>query len=472
MHVIVLIEENKDVVPPEKPEGSQYNLDEEAERYINDLEQELQFTRENLQATIEELETSNEELQATNEELLASNEELQSTNEELQSTNEELHTVNIEYQNKIMELTESNNDIENLLTSSHVGKLLLDENCEVRRFSSYVQKVIKILDSDIGRPLTHLTHELLDIDLVKYVQQVMEKKVLIEKEVVSRAGAWYLMRIHPYEISPEMYSGTVLTFIDITEQKNNMAVIEKKVRQLEDAQQLSGIGVWELDINEKKLSWSENVYNIFEVERGSLDLTYDAFINLVHPDDREEVNQLYMDSVAKKKPYTVTHRLQLEDGRIKYVNEFCRTEYNENGEPLVSVGIVQDITEHKVMVQQLTESEQRYRSLFDTISSGVAVYKAIEDGEDFEIVDFNNYAQQIEKVTKEEVVGKRVTEVFPGIKQYGLLDVFKRVWSTGDSETLPASTYEDEKIQSMRENRVYKLPTGDIVALYNIVPDI
>ena len=468
---VVLIEELKDEPPKEKPEAGQYNFDEEAEDYIHDLEQELQFTRENLQATIEELETSNEELQATNEELLASNEELQSTNEELQSTNEELHTVNVEYQNKIMELTESNNDIENLLTSTQVGKLLLDENYEVRRFSKFVQKIIRILDSDVGRPLTHLTHSLVDIDLVEDVKQVMSSKTSIEKEVNTQEGDWYLMRILPYEIGPNVYSGTALSFVDITPQKENQAAFEKKVRQLEDAQKLSGIGVWELKINDNELIWSDNVYDIFEVDKNSFDVSYEAFLKLVHPEDREKVNQLYTDSVKKKTSYTVTHRLHFDDGRVKYVNEYCRTEYDQNGNPAVSVGVVQDITEYKSMVQKCKENEQRYRSLFDTIFSGVAVYKAVENGKDFEFLDLNSFAEKIENIKKEDVIGKRLTTVFPGVEEFGLLDVLKRVWETGKPENHPAALYKDDRMQSWRENQIYRLSTGDIVTVYNTVSD-
>ncbi|MBF0201590.1 MAG: chemotaxis protein CheR, partial [Desulfamplus sp.] len=125
-----------------------YDIDKDIQQRIKDLEIELQFSKENLQATIEELETSNEELQATNEELLASNEELQSTNEELQSTNEELFTVNSEYQNKITELTEMNNDVENLLSSSGINILILDENCEIRKYSPEITGIFNILEKD------------------------------------------------------------------------------------------------------------------------------------------------------------------------------------------------------------------------------------------------------------------------------------------------------------------------------------
>ncbi|PIE63227.1 MAG: chemotaxis protein CheR, partial [Desulfobacterales bacterium] len=134
-----------------------YNIGEEAQLRISDLEQELQFTRENLQSTVEELETSNEELQATNEELLASNEELQSTNEELQSVNEELFTVNTEYQEKITELTQLNSDMENLLESTNLATLFLDEQLCIRKFTPRIKNYFKILDNDIGRPLSHIS---------------------------------------------------------------------------------------------------------------------------------------------------------------------------------------------------------------------------------------------------------------------------------------------------------------------------
>ncbi|MEI2782769.1 MAG: PAS domain-containing protein [Candidatus Competibacter sp.] len=150
--------------PNWSPAGQSYDLSKAAEERLRDLEQDLQFTHENLQATIEELETSNEELQATNEELLASNEELQSTNEELQSTNEELFTVNTEYQSKIIELTELNNDVENLLGATQIGHLLLDENLEVRRFSPRIAEIFKLLESDVGRPITHISHYLANCD--------------------------------------------------------------------------------------------------------------------------------------------------------------------------------------------------------------------------------------------------------------------------------------------------------------------
>ncbi|MBV5340963.1 MAG: PAS domain-containing protein, partial [Deltaproteobacteria bacterium] len=196
-----------------------FDLSTEAEERLRDLEQELQFTRENLQATIEELETSNEELQATNEELLSSNEELQSTNEELQSTNEELFTVNAEYQSKIIELTELHNDVDNLLSATQIGNLLLDENLEVRRFSKKTTEIFKLLDADVGRPITHISHFLADCDPVRIIRDVQQSSRPAELEVQTHSGQWLLMRVVPYIIGPKTFSGTVISFVDISDFK-------------------------------------------------------------------------------------------------------------------------------------------------------------------------------------------------------------------------------------------------------------
>jgi len=217
--VAVFIDETKRELSESKQVVQSYDLSKEAEDRLHDLEQELQFTRENLQATIEELETSNEELQATNEELLASNEELQSTNEELQSTNEELFTVNAEYQSKIIELTELHNDVDNLLSATQIGNLLLDENMEVRRFSKRTTEIFKLLDSDVGRPITHISHYLVNVDPIKVVRDVQHSNRQVEMEVQTHLGQYLIMRVVPYVIGPKAFSGTILSFVDISELK-------------------------------------------------------------------------------------------------------------------------------------------------------------------------------------------------------------------------------------------------------------
>ncbi|MDD4307985.1 MAG: PAS domain S-box protein, partial [Thermoplasmata archaeon] len=130
-----------------------------------------------------------------------------------------------------------------------------------------------------------------------------------------------------------------------------------------------------------------------------------------------------------------------------------------------------DITERKKIQKTLEDSESRYRELANGISSGLAVYRTDDNGKTFKFVDFNRSAEKIEGLKKSKVIGRNVTEVFPGIKEMGLLDVFKRVWKTGHSEHFPISLYKDKQITGWRENYVYKLPSGEIASVYDDVTE-
>jgi PAS domain S-box-containing protein len=118
---------------------------------------------------------------------------------------------------------------------------------------------------------------------------------------------------------------------------------------------------------------------------------------------------------------------------------------------------------------ELKEHQAKFKALFDNVCSGVAIYEARNDGEEFVFVDFNPAAEEIDHIKKEELIGKSVTEVFPGVKEFGLFDVFQRVFKTGTPEHHPVSVYKDERIAGWRENYVYRLPSGQVVAIYDDV---
>lgn len=123
-------------------------------------------------------------------------------------------------------------------------------------------------------------------------------------------------------------------------------------------------------------------------------------------------------------------------------------------------------TEKQELKYSLKENLEKYKALCDNISNGVALYKAINNGDDFIIVDFNLAAAKIENIPQEDVIGKTVLEVFPGVKEFGIFEVFQRVWKTGAPEHYPVKLYKDGRICGWRENYVYKLPSGEIVAVY------
>jgi PAS domain S-box-containing protein len=128
---------------------------------------------------------------------------------------------------------------------------------------------------------------------------------------------------------------------------------------------------------------------------------------------------------------------------------------------------IRTAAERRAAEKAFKENENRYRSLVDNMHDCVAVYRAVDNGEDFVIIDFNHAAEKTEQVQREAVTGHRVTEVFPGVKEFGILDVFRRVWRTGSPESFPVSLYKDNRISGWRDNFVYKLPSGEIVASYS-----
>ena len=194
-------------------------------KVINEeLEKELQHTKEHLQTIIEEMETSQEELKSANEELQSTNEELQSTNEEmvtskeeLQSLNEELITLNAELQSKNGALSETSDDLKNLLDSTQIATLFLDNNLKIKRFTPYVTKIISLIQSDMGRPITDIVSNLQYDDLVTDVNEVLETLVSKETQVQTRDGGSYRLHIVPYRTVDNAIDGVVITFTDVTD---------------------------------------------------------------------------------------------------------------------------------------------------------------------------------------------------------------------------------------------------------------
>ncbi len=189
---------------------------EELRRKYEQARMEAQTTREEMQTSQEELRSTNEEQQSTNEELQSTNEELTTSKEEMQSLNEELQTVNSELQVKVDELSRSNNDMKNLLNSTDIATLFLDNNLNVRRFTTQAAKIIKLIPGDVGRPITDLASDLLYPELTADAREVLRKLGFLEKPIRARDGRWFTVRIMPYRTLDDRIDGVVITFTDIT----------------------------------------------------------------------------------------------------------------------------------------------------------------------------------------------------------------------------------------------------------------
>lgn len=200
---------------------------------LQQAHEDLQTTREEMQSSQEELKSTNEELQSTNEELQSTNEELTTSKEEMQSMNEELQTVNHELQAKLDELSRASDDMKNLLNSTNIATLFLDGELRVRRFTTQAAQIIKLIPGDAGRPVTDLATELDYPGLADDTREVLRSLVFEERQVASRDGHWFNVRIMPYRTQANHIDGVVITFTDISAVKQLEAQLRQAQAELE-----------------------------------------------------------------------------------------------------------------------------------------------------------------------------------------------------------------------------------------------
>lgn len=191
------------------------------------------------------------------------------------------------------------------------------------------------------------------------------------------------------------------SFVDITERN----LIEKKLstsaERLNEAQRIAQVGSWELNLLSGELQWSDEIFRMFEIDKSKFSPTYESFLNAIHPDDRARVNTAYTVSLKTRQPYDIIHRLQMSDGRIKWVQELCESAFATDGTPLVSRGTVQDVTRQVLAETQLRDSEARYHSVVTALSEGIVI-----NAKDGGIVDANEAAQKILGLSLEQMMGR------------------------------------------------------------------
>ena len=374
---------------------------------------------------------------------------------------------------------------------------------------------------------------------------------------------------------------------DITERR----IIEEELLNSKDslhtAQKIAKLGRWAWHLETGSVDLSSEAYSIFGLDPQNVKLSYDTYMNSVHPDDRNYIQSVIDMALRNEITENIVHRVITRDNKEKYVNISAELITDSSGTPIKLTGVIQDITDRKTaqialsaseekyrtifegvadgiiysnrkgivldvnsMFTKLTgiskeevigrnafvlakkfltfknipemlkrisnlvqgkpieiyelqfnnrilqirnisnkqnntnislltdvtfgkmsekalkESEERARQFFDNISNGVAIYKPFNNGEDFIIVDINQAGLKFSNISKEEVIGRKVSEVFPGVKDLGLFKVFQKVLKTGKPQNHPLSIYEDNRVQQYVENYVFKLPSGFIAAIY------
>jgi two-component system CheB/CheR fusion protein len=229
--------------------------DETVRRLTQELEltqMRLRTLREESDSANEELRAANEELQSLNEEYRSTSEELETSKEELQSINEELHTVNSELKHELETTARAHSDLQNLIAANDIGTLFLNSALRIKRFTDRVTDLFSITAVDEDRPITDLAHQLDYQDLAKDARAVLAELTPIRREIRSRAGRWYDVRLRPYRTGEDKIDGVVITFIDMTDRRQvdeALRVSEQNLRQDQRLVQLSRdpIFIWDFD---------------------------------------------------------------------------------------------------------------------------------------------------------------------------------------------------------------------------------
>lgn len=273
----------------------------------------------------------------------------------------------------------------------------------------------------------------------------------------------------PLRTTDGAFDGAILMLVDLTQSKRVEEALresEERFRSLADS---APVLMWMAGAERHcfyfNRMWLQFTGRPIREEYGK------GWIAGVHPDDRDRVLQVYRSSFQSHQPFVTEFRLRHADGMYRWLLDRGIPRFSADGKFAGFVGTCTDVTEMKNAETALRENEIRFRELFHNMSSAAIIYDAVDDGRDFAIKDFNRAGQRIEQVSLEKIKGQPVTKAFPGVAEFGILDVFRRVWQTGQPEEFPLSFYQDGRISGWRDNHIFKLPTGEIVAVYDDVTE-
>ncbi|HEY0759654.1 MAG TPA: chemotaxis protein CheB [Acidisarcina sp.] len=378
---------------------------------------ELAATRAYMQRLVEELRSANEEAQSSNEELQSTNEELQTAKEELQSSNEELTTTNEEMQSRNGELSQVNNDLVNLLSSLDVPIVMLDSDLRIRRYTPVAEKVLNLIPTDIGRPISDLNTRIKVADLEQLLANVVTSVEPMSREVQDQYSRWYSMRIHPYRTVTNRVEGAVLQLLDIDQLKRSVeelkhardyseAIVET-VREpllvLNSALQIQMANRAFLDTFGLRLEEIAG-RNLFELDNGQWSLP--GILGLFE--------RLAVEGATAIHDVEVERDFERIGWRIFQL--YARKVYRSNDAGLILLAM-DDISERK------RAAEAKYRRLFETAKDGIVII----DGHTGEITDVNPYLIELFGYGRTDLIGRPFWEAEPIRDNEDARETFERI---------------------------------------------
>jgi PAS domain S-box-containing protein len=347
---------------------------------------------------------------------------------------------------------------------------LLDREGRILRCNKAFRDIVqKPFQDVIGRPCHEVVHGasqfIPDCPFIK-----MKESRIRETMTISRNGRWHQLTADPVWDEEDQLLFAVHVMADITDARRAEEDLRQSAERIQNLYDHAPCGYHSLDkdglfveINETELGWLDYTREELVGKKAFADISTAA--------GRAKFKKTF--PLLQKGSLVANLETELirKDGTVLPVLLNSSSVRDDQGRFVMSRSTVYDRTELQKAESALRESESRFRELFNNMKSGVVIYEAVADGADFLIKDFNTGAERIEKIPRTSVVGRKVTDAFPGVGVFGLLEVLRRVRRTGTPEYFPPGRYKDERHAGWRENYIYRIPTGEIVAIYDDVTE-
>jgi len=349
----------------EEPETSPRRTKQTGRAELARREREIVSLREQLQELVQDHEAADEEVRSMNEEILSSNEELQSTNEELEtakeeleSTNEELTTLNDELQKRNTDLSQTTDDLTNLLVAIDIPIVLLNSELRIRRFTPLAGKVLNLIASDMGRPLSDIASTLPNVSWKELTSRVEEDAQPISMEVQDRQGRWHNLRMRPYRSGGDRVDGILIALLDIDTVKRSVEEAREARRRVEDleaglvlAGEGLGIGMWEYDVLTKEFRGTKHWAVLYQVPPDQ-PITMEQWLAHVHPEDRAILRRDIDDTIAAGNISNLEFRVIWPDGSTHWLSRRSDLVRDDKGNPRRIRGVSLEITGQKLVEQE------------------------------------------------------------------------------------------------------------------------